>query len=91
MTDPRPTKTGAELLAIMRGHGISPRVRMDSPGSTIELPPPHQAAWEAAHGGRPVLSSVVAGLERRGLINMAHGRMAGHLYMWWTVKRQGNG
>lgn len=85
MTDPRPTKVGSELLAIMREYGIAARVRIDSPGSTIKLPPPHQAAWEAAHGGKPVLSSVVAGLERRGLVDSKEGRMMGNKYRWWTA------
>ena len=81
MTDPRPSKTGAELLALMRAHGITPRLRM-IPGGTIELPSPHQAAWEAAHGGKPVPSSVMAALERRGLVvatESAHCR-------WWTTR-----
>ena len=82
-TDARPTPTGAELLALMQTHGITPRVDLSMPGSTIMLPPPHQAEWEAAHGGKPVLSSVMAGLENRGLVVGYENKIAGRRYRWW--------
>ena len=88
MTEPRPSKTGAELLALMHEHGIKPRLRM-LPGSTIELPPPHQAAWEAAHSGKPVLASVMTALVSRGLAVGVEGEQFSMRWTWWELTDKG--
>lgn len=82
MTDPRPSKTGQQLLDLMRAHDIAPSLQM-MPGSTIQLPGKHQAEWEAAHAGKPVLSSVVAALVVRGWLRGWTDTV--NRVRWWTL------
>lgn len=87
-TDARPSKTGQQLIDLMRAHDISPSLKMQ-PGSTIQLPAPYQSQWEAAHSGKPVLSSVVEALVVRGQLRGWTDTAA--RIRWWALANTSKG
>ena len=66
------TPVQRDLLDLMR-KGVVPTLR-PGPAAVVKLPLPADAAWREAHGGKPVLSSTLEALVRRGLVNKHMGR-----------------